>query len=323
MALDNCQLLEMYMKRVSTFLSSPLCILLLSLLTLSNCSSHPNSIEQSAIPTATLSLGDLASVDWIHGSRDCDSLTVDTDYLEWQSVQYHENSYIFRQNKCSHYEGPFVYLFIGRDSGLLIDSGATVAGGHGLLELVRSITDVPIVLAHTHGHSDHRLGDDAFRDRARVSVVETGAGAVAEHFGFLNWPNDSVGLDLGGREIQILAIPGHSDDDLAFYDPLTKVLVTGDTLYPGRLYVRNWSEYRRSIGRLADWVREKSVSMVLGTHIEMSTSANQDYPVGTTFQPEEHQLPLSVRDIYSLRAAMDETDSPERVPLGSYIIWPI
>lgn len=268
-------------------------------------------------------LVDLETVDWIHGAADCEALHADPDYLEWQQFEYFADSWVFRQNKCSNYEAPFVYLFLGSESGLLIDTGATADGGDDLLALVREITDLPITVAHSHGHGDHRLGDPSFQAAAGFSVVGIGQSAVQSYFKFPNWPNETVTIDLGGREIEMLPIPGHSDDDLAYYDAKSEIVITGDTLYPGRLYVRNWAGYQDSISRLAEWVSSKPVSMVLGTHIEMSSTANVDYPVETIYQPAEHQLPLSVDDIIKLRDASQKYDAPERVYLDSFIIWPV
>lgn len=265
---------------------------------------------------------DLASVDWIHGAADCEALANDPDYIEWQPVQFAPQTFVIRQNKCSNYEGPFVYLFIGDVQALLIDSGATVTGGLKLVETVRSITDLPVLLAHSHGHGDHRLGDDAFKSQDDMSVVGIGSSAVQQYFGFANWPNEPISIDLGARPIQMLPIPGHNDDDLAFYDAQSRVVVTGDTLYPGRLYVRDWLQYKDSIARLDEWVKPKAIDYVLGTHIEMTSTPNVDYPIGTTFQPDEHQLPLSINDINLLRETLDKLESAERTPLGSFIIWP-
>lgn len=289
---------------------------------LSHFAAQSQSLDHNESSMASDFTVNLESIDWIHGEANCEGLTSSPNYQEWQQVQYQPQSFIFRQNKCSNYEGPFVYLFVGQQKALLIDSGATPNGGAKLLELVRNITDLPLVVAHSHGHGDHRLGDGAFENQGDVSVVGVGSRAVQEYFEFSNWPNEPAMLDLGERDIELLPIPGHSDDHLAFYDADSQIVVTGDTLYPGRLYVRDWIEYRKSISRLADWVGQKPVSFVMGTHIEMSTTPNVDYPIETTFQPNEHQLPLSVDDIYILRDKMNTLESPERTPLGSFIIWP-
>lgn len=266
---------------------------------------------------------DLAQVDWIHGAGDCAAARAEADYVEWQQVRYTEDTYLFRQNKCSDYEGPFVYLFIGAERSLLIDTGATKEGGTALLAAVRALSDKPLIVAHSHGHGDHVQGDDAFLGRPDVEVVGGGAEAVQHYFGFTGWPEQEAWLDLGGRRIGLLPIPGHTDDDLAYYDARSAMLVTGDTLYPGRLYVRNWNGYRASIARLLAWTGDKTITQVLGTHIEMSASPDIDYPVGTVYQPDERALPLSVSDLARLHEALQKLDEPERHYLGDFIVWPL
>lgn len=266
---------------------------------------------------------DLTSVSWIHGSQNCETARTEPGYVQWQEVRYQSNTIIFRQNKCSNYEAPFVYLFIGAERALLIDTGATEEGGASLLAAIRQITDLPLIVAHSHGHGDHIKGDGAFSGQKGTSLVGVGADAVQSFFGFDNWPQEQAELELGGRTISLLPTPGHTDDDLAYYDPVSQFVVTGDTLYPGRLYVRNWSAYRASIARLNAWVQEKSVSYVLGTHIEMTADANVDYPIRTTYQPDERSLPLAPSDILKLHETLMSLEAPERTYLGSFVIWPV
>lgn len=265
----------------------------------------------------------LDTVLWIHGASDCDSAKAEDGYVEWQQVRYNVDTYIFRQNKCSNYEAPFVYLFIGTERSLLIDTGATVKGGTDLLAAVRSLTDTQLVVAHSHGHGDHTQGDSAFAEDGNAVVVGKGADDVKTFFGFRSWPGESTDLDLGNRRIALLPIPGHTDDDLAYYDPTSQLIITGDTLYPGRLYVRNWQEFRSSIARLNEWVQDKQVTHVMGTHIEMTAEVNIDYPVGTTYQPNERRLPLSVSDINLLYETLTMLETPERTYLRDFIIWPV
>jgi len=271
----------------------------------------------------TEQLPDLTSIPWIHGAEDCDAARTHPDYNEWQEIQYQVNTYIFRQNKCANYEAPFTYLFIGKEKSLLIDTGATVEGGASLIAAVRKITDKPLIVVHSHGHGDHIQGDIAFYDADKVKVAGTGADAVQEFFGFSSWPEEPTNLELGNRNLEILPIPGHTDDDLAYYDPVSRFLVTGDSLYPGRLYVRDWPGYRASIARLDQWIRTKSISHVMGTHIEMTAVPDVDYPMGSEYQPGERHLPLSVYDIATLSEALENLDEPGRTYLGSFIIWPV
>ena len=123
--------------------------------------------------------------------------------------------------------------------------------------------------------------------------------------------------------LDIIPIPGHQEAHIAVYDPKTQVLLTGDSLYPGRLYVNNWEIYRSSVKRLVESLNGKPVSFVLGAHIEMSDSPGVDYPIGTTFQPEEHALQLNLATLQLLNTELQNIGvNPMRKVTDSFIIRP-
>jgi glyoxylase-like metal-dependent hydrolase (beta-lactamase superfamily II) len=47
-------------------------------------------------------------------------------------------------------------------------------------------------------------------------------------------------LDLGVRALTCIASPGHDAAAVTFYDAYAGLLLIGDTVYPGRLYVEDW-----------------------------------------------------------------------------------
>lgn len=61
------------------------------------------------------------SKQWIHGQKDCSK----DKQPAIDILQLTESTYIFRQNKCVHYEAPFIYLLLGKQKALLFDTGAT------------------------------------------------------------------------------------------------------------------------------------------------------------------------------------------------------
>ena len=276
----------------------------------------------SAASFAQSPLVDLTSVDWIHGSEDCEALRRSADYLEWQKVQYLPDTFIFRQNKCSDFEAVFVYLFVGEEKALLIDAGATKEGGEVLLEEVRRITSAPVVVLFSHGHPDHWRGRPAFQNDAGSEVVGVGANNLLKYLGLEDWPDEPLGIELGGRFVEVLSTPGHDLGSLVFYDPRSQFLVSGDTILPGRLYVSDWASYVDSIGRLLDWVNDKSVSHVVGGHIEMENAPNIQYPRGTKYQPDEAPLPLTISDVEALYEAISGKEKSERIELGKFVVWP-
>jgi hydroxyacylglutathione hydrolase len=252
---------------------------------------------------------------WIHGSAEC---AANTD-PPFQVHAYDEDTFVLRENKCIDYEGPFLYLLFGRDKVFLQDTGSAPRHqdiAFPVAETVERVIDgwarkqaraaPALVVTHSHAHGDHTGGDRQFQGMANTTVVGTTPPAVQKFFGFQDWPNQAVTLDLGGRVLDILPIPGHEPSSIAVFDRRTGILLTGDTVYPGRLYIRDWMAYRASIARLAAFVESHDVKLVLGTHVEMTSKPGIDYPVGTVYQPDEHELALASRHIAELHAALQK-----------------
>ena len=163
-----------------------------------------------------------------------------------------------------------------------------------------------------------------FRRRPGVTLVERDTAAVRVFFGFRAWPSDVVALDLGGRVLDVLAIPGHESAGLAFYDRATAMLLTGDTFYPGRLYVRDTAAFAASTARLVAFTASRPVSAIRGTHIEQARTPYTDYPVGTRDQPDEDQLELSRTELLSLDSAVRAMRGRfVRTRLPRFTIWPL
>ena len=78
----------------------------------------------------------------------------------------------------------------------------------------------------------------------------------------------------------VIAIPGHHPAHLAYYDRRTGILLTGDHLYPGRLYVDDLATYLASTRRLVEFTATRPVAHILGNHIEQTSTPYLDYPVG-------------------------------------------
>lgn len=211
------------------------------------------------------------------------------------------NTIMLRQSKTLSYEAPFLYLLFGRERAVLWDTGATADANAFPLRttidaLIRDwLAEHPcdsyeLIVAHTHAHGDHIAADGQFTDRPQTTIVGHGVNTVQAFFHITDWPGDVGMLDLGGRVLDILPIPGHQVASVAVYDPWSGILLTGDTVYPGRLYVSDYAAFVASLTRLRDFVREHPVTAVLGSHVEMTTSPGREYPLGATYQPQEASL---------------------------------
>lgn len=259
--------------------------------------------------TGTPVAGDLP-VRWNHGSR---SVRRNGD-PPIQVHAYDEHTFVLRQNKAVHYEAPFLYLLCGNDRALLLDTGATEdPGSFPLRTTVDAVLEgwlaehprprYELVVAHTHGHGDHIAGDGQFDGRPRTTVVPADLASVRSFFGITDWPADVVPLDLGGRVLEVTGIPGHHEASIAIHDPWTGFLLTGDTVYPGRLYVNDFAAFRESLDRLVAFAGSRPVTHVMGCHIEMSRRPGRDYPIGATYQPDEPPLQMTVAQLTAIRDA--------------------
>ena len=112
----------------------------------------------------------------------------------------------------------------------------------------------PKYALNTHGHFDHLLGVDFLREKYGAQLAMSskdefllkGASVSAELFGVkADALPEAIDIDLEGKEsikfgnteLKIIPTPGHTPGHVAFFEPESKVLFTGDTLF------------RESIGR--------------------------------------------------------------------------
>lgn len=228
------------------------------------------------------------------------------------------DTFVIRQSVKTNFEAPFLYLLFGHDRVLLVDTGA---GGLQIRPTIDRLiaawltahhrATIPLVVAHSHSHRDHIAGDGEFRDRPDTIVIGLKPADVAAFFGIRDWPDTVVPFDLGGRRLSVIPAPGHQSADIMLYDPRLHILLSGDVLYSGRLYVpvNHLAEERASIDRVATFAAMHPIRAVLGTHIEMTRVAGKDYAQAAPTHPNEHRLELpvtSIRDLQTgLRAPLD------------------
>jgi hydroxyacylglutathione hydrolase len=131
--------------------------------------------------------------------------------------------------------GNLSYLLIEGSSTAVIDGGA-------VREILDYLDEAGLTLdlvLNTHMHSDHTPGNEKL-------LAETEARFV---------PIDELiaqgGLELDGTRIQVIPVPGHSPDSIAFH--FDGNLVSGDTLFNGTVgncYTGDYETYFSSLKKL-------------------------------------------------------------------------
>lgn len=102
-----------------------------------------------------------------------------------------------------------------------------------VLEHVRSLTDSPIThVILTHNHNDHAGGAAQLQELGATTIVsnatlarisqETGSGSPLQEY------SGELLLNIGGKELHLYEIQGHTGGDTFVYLPQSRVLVAGD-----------------------------------------------------------------------------------------------
>lgn len=269
----------------------------------------------------------LDQVSWVQEAKHCDQTAKPI-----QVYQQGNDAFILRQHKCTSFEAPFMYFLIGSDKMVLVDTGAVSdstifplqATIQALINANQGDNDKSkeLIVIHTHGHNDHYAGDVQFTNLDKVTVIETSPKGFNTYFDF-SASNGQKTIDLGDRQLIIQPIPGHQEESIVIYDTKTQLMLTGDTFYPGKVYVKDWAAFKESIAKLVTFTQQHQVKWILGSHIEMNSLTKDIYSIGTIYQPNEVKLPLTVEDLIELNQALQTGKDPATIKTEKLIVEPL
>jgi glyoxylase-like metal-dependent hydrolase (beta-lactamase superfamily II) len=186
------------------------------------------------------------------------------------------------------------YLITGTKRALLFDTGM---GMSDMKKVTTELTRLPIIVLNSHTHDDHVGGNWEFgtiygmdtdftrantkgsREDAQAEIApDQICGALPKSFDAKSYAtrpwkitkyiHDGEKIELGGRNIEVIATPGHTPDAISLFDRANGLLFTGDTYYPAPVWLfrpeTDLHAYAASIRRLAALAPE--VNLVLGAH---------------------------------------------------------
>lgn len=208
---------------------------------------------------------------------------------DWFDV-YRVEPGVFALVESRQFQETISYLIVGRTSALLFDTGL---GMVPIRPVVEQLTSLPVRVLNSHTHYDHVGGNAEFDQVLAMDTPYTAAnqrgfahaelaGEVAPEafcggapasldtasFRTRSWRaarrvSDKDTLDLGGRTLEIVHVPGHTPDAVALLDRSGGALWTGDTYYDATvwLYVpeTDLDAYERSIARLVQLTTDSTV----------------------------------------------------------------
>ncbi len=174
------------------------------------------------------------------------------------------------------------YLIVGSEYAVLFDTGNGIGN---IKSIVDQLTDRPVRVLNSHSHFDHIGGNYQFDAILSVatefSVSRTNglksddlslevspealckslpAGVTEENhqtrpFSISQKIADGDVVDIGGRNLEVLQVPGHTNDAIALLDRDAGFLWAGDSFYEGPIWLffpeTDLVAYQKSVARLA------------------------------------------------------------------------
>ncbi len=178
----------------------------------------------------------------------------------------------------------FSYLILGTHRALLFDTGP---GVRDISAVVRTLTSLPVEVLPSHLHFDHtgnlyRFSDVALPDLPALRRQAEGGMFSLDFYQYLgfvegferrpfrvgHWLSPGSPIDLGGRELILLNVPGHTPESVVLYDREANRLFAGDFIYPSDIYAylpgANLRDYSASAGKVYDLIGDRT--RIYGAH---------------------------------------------------------
>ncbi len=201
---------------------------------------------------------------------------------EWFEVHEVETD-IFAISEPFQWQEIISYLIVGTETAVLFDTGNGIGD---IRAVVDQLTDRSVRVINSHSHFDHIGGNHQFDEVLSVSTPFTltrTAGMQSDELSLEVSPearckglpagvteddhriqpfaisrkiSDGDVIDIGGRQLEILQVPGHTDDSIVLLDRSAGLLWSGDSFYEGPVWLffpeTDLVAYRASVARLAD-----------------------------------------------------------------------
>lgn len=179
-------------------------------------------------------------------------------------IEYQAHFYILDDGRVRE------FLIIGESRALLIDTGFS---DNHIDEEVKKLTSKRIDVLLTHGHRDHCGGLSAF---SRCYMHENDRSMIEEQIS-VNYLDDGDEINIAGYCFHIIHIPGHTSGSIALLDKKKKLLISGDSVQTGPIYMFgkycNFDDYIDSLKKLKRI--QKYINIIIPSH--------HQYPLSTEY----------------------------------------
>lgn len=166
------------------------------------------------------------------------------------------------------------YLMIGSQRAMLVDTCDVDAD---LPALVRKLTDLPVIVVQTHCDYDHIGSSHRFSEVYMHPSEFSLLHSTSDRPLFPRPVREGDCIDLGGRQLEVILIPGHTPGSIALLDPNAHILFSGDSVKADIVYMfgpgRDLSAYIDSLERL--YAMRDRYDTVLPCHGDLPIGADR------------------------------------------------
>ena len=176
--------------------------------------------------------------------------------------QIDEHTWIGNGHRCYNES---LYLVEGSDRAVLIDAGTYIPG---LDTIVAKITQKPVTLLLTHGHGDHVGGAGSFPE---VYLCEADkqlfSWNVRSYNGEIKLLTEGQIIDLGGRKLEVVFTPGHTQGSVTFFDKANHYGFSGDAFGSTNLLVFTYlSNVVASATKVEKYIKDNDIKFLFPGH---------------------------------------------------------
>lgn len=160
-----------------------------------------------------------------------------------------------------------LYLVEGNDKAILIDAGTKIPG---LKKIVESITSKPVTLLATHVHGDHT--GEAVNEFDKIYINpgdnELIPANVKDFFkGEILYLKDGEKIDLGGRVIDVIFTPGHTNGSVSFFDKDKNYGFSGDAFGSGNLLLfTDFTTLKNTCEKVIPYLEKNNIKFMYPGH---------------------------------------------------------
>jgi glyoxylase-like metal-dependent hydrolase (beta-lactamase superfamily II) len=166
---------------------------------------------------------------------------------DWYAIEAIDTQ-TFAINEPNSFQYNTSYLIVGDARAIVFDagSGERLPGSRSMREVAEQYTDKPITLILSHFHYDHIYDAATFDGITLIDRPEIRTSIKGGVFTISPWESldterrslkvayiiaDGDVIDLGGRKLDVLNLPGHTTESTVLFDSVRNQVFTGDFVY--------------------------------------------------------------------------------------------